>query len=416
MRKKRVSVALLALVFCGGMAAAQPGEPPSRGKLPGTTGWTDEGQQTNYDVFLKPAGAVRAVMLFVDFANHRADAAPDGFRQTQRYYDFLVPGAVQWYKDSSYNALKLDVTPVHKWYHMSRPDDAYDFARGLTWEKHVAYVEEALSLADGDVDFSQYSLFYIVPVRSASQITFSPTYIDDSPFWGWPAWVVKDGVNIRWGVTTGQDAWLSWGSKILNHETSHTFGLPDLYAFVPQWIWMGTSYYSDYHYFVGGWDLMGLISGQAPDLLAWHKWKLGWVADNQVDVVTKAGTTEHHLTPVERNGSNKLLVVRTGETTAYGVELRLRLVTDASAVDTGVLIYRIDSSTWSGYGPIEVMDASPGGTAIPARSLDAACFGVGPNRVSTFTDAASGVTITVTKQAGENAFVRVEKASDTVFE
>jgi M6 family metalloprotease-like protein len=302
-RRVVVTVAVVLLSLCR-PAFAQQGEPPSAGKLPGLTGWTDEGQDNNWQVFLKPAGKIRAVMLFVDFPNHAASEAPMPFGNTETYYEFLGPGAVQWYKDSSYNALNLEITPIHKWYHMSHVDDDYLFERGLTWEAHVNYAGEALALADADVDFSKFDLFYIVPVRTASKITFSPAYIDDSPYWGWPAWVVLDNANITHGVTTGQDAWTYWGSKVLNHETNHTFGLPDLYAFDGKWTWAGKQWLWDYHYFVGGWELMGLITGPAPDLLAWHKWKLGWVTDDQVDVVTKAGTTEHHLTPIERNGSN----------------------------------------------------------------------------------------------------------------
>jgi M6 family metalloprotease-like protein len=452
-----VVVLLLSVLASAGLAVAQPGEPASAGKLSGTTGWTDEGQDTNYEIFLRPAGKIRAVMIFVDFPNHLAAEAPGDYRDTRSYYDFLVPGAVQWYKNSSYNAVDLQVTAVHKWYHMSQPDDFYGFLRGLTWEDHVRYVGEALALADSDVDFSKFDIFYIVPVRSASGITYSPTYIDDGPYYGMPTRAVLDGVNIRWGVTTGQDAWDSWGSKLLNHETGHIFGLPDLYAFAGKlvgegnwvwheagwvwqegnwvweggqwvwhpgqwlwqeaqwvWVWEGTPVL-DFHYFVGGWDLMGLISGPAPDLLAWHKWKLGWVADDQVDVVTKAGTTEHHLTPIERNGSNKLLVVRTGQTTAYAVELRLPLVNDRSSADSGVLIYKVDSSVTSGEGPVRVIDASPNAPA-GVHDLDTACFGTGAGKVRSFTDTAAGVTITVIKQSGENAFVRVEKVTDTIFE
>jgi len=412
-----ILASLLALLVTAAPVSAQPGEPASAGKLPGTTGWTDEGMDTNFGVFLEPSGKIRAVMIFVDFPNRLASDAGEGFRETQAYYDFLVPGAVRWYKNSSYNAVSLEVTPVHKWYHMSRTDDTYGFARGLTWETHVEYVSEALALADEDVDFSQFDVFYIVPVRSAAAISFSPAYIDDSPFWGYPTWVVLDGVNIRYGVTTGQDAWDWWGSKVLNHETNHVFGLPDLYSFNGQWVWTETGWFYDSHFFVGGWDLMGLITGPAPDLLAWHKWKLGWVTDDQVDVVTKAGTTEHHLTPVERKGSNKLLVVRTGQTTAYAIELRLPMVNDAAAADSGILIYKVDSSVGTGYGPVRIVDASPGGPRPEGVwDLDVACFGTKPGKVQTFTDAEAGVTITVLKQAGENAFVKVDKAFDTIYQ
>ncbi len=51
-----VVVLFIAVLASAGFAVAQPGEPASAGKLSGTTGWTDEGQDTNYEIFLKPAG------------------------------------------------------------------------------------------------------------------------------------------------------------------------------------------------------------------------------------------------------------------------------------------------------------------------------------------------------------------------
>ncbi|HHW19458.1 MAG TPA: M6 family metalloprotease domain-containing protein [Firmicutes bacterium] len=341
-------------------------------------------------------------MLFVDFPNAPVSEAPDGYRDTQPYYEWLAPAAREWFRTSSYGRLNLETTPVDRWYHMSRNDYEYGFRRGLTWEAHVEYIKEAVRLADNDVDFSLYDLVYIVPTRNASNITYSPAFIDDTD-----AAIIADRKPITHGVTFGQDMW-HWGYKVLNHETLHTFGLPDTYAFVPKTV----DSKNDWHYYVGGWDLMGLISGHAPDLFAWHKWKLGWIDDTQVDVVTAAGTTEHHLTPVERPGGPKMVVIRTGNTTAYVVESRRSLRNDSDAKDSGVLIYRVDSSVWTGHGCIQVIDASPGGDLWPSRDLDLACFGTGGGRVSTFTDEEAGITITVIRQAGENDFVRVTKTTN----
>lgn len=86
-----------------------------------------------------------------------------------------------------------------------------------------------------------------------------------------------------------------WGFKVLNHETGHLLGLPDLYAFKP--LTVGSK--RDIHYYVGGWDLMGWISGHAPDFFAWSKSKLGWIEKGQVDVVVERGITGGHLAPIE---------------------------------------------------------------------------------------------------------------------
>ncbi len=284
---------------------------------------------------------------------------------------------------------------------MSKNDDVYGFQRGISFEQHVEYIKEAVSLADADVDFSQYDLVYIVPPKNASAITFSPAYIDDTD-----KQVIADGTPITHGATFGQDMW-RWGYKVLNHETLHTFGLPDLYAFE------GQGPPIDYHYYVGGWDLMGLISGHAPELLAWHKWKLGWIKDQHVDVVSQSGTTFHHLAPVEKPGGTKMAVVRTGETTAYVIESRRPLRNDKTACDSGVLIYKVDSAAQSGYGPIRIVDATTGGDSTSScKNIDRASFGVGDGKVSSFHDSEAGVTITVVRQSDDQDYVKVEKEHD----
>ncbi|HEU5108762.1 MAG TPA: hypothetical protein VFT95_09415, partial [Micromonosporaceae bacterium] len=199
-----------------------------------------------------------------------------------------------------------------------------------------------------------------------------------------------DGREFRQVVTFGQDMW-RWGFKVLNHESGHTFSLPDLYA------------YAGGHPFVGGWDLMGLISGPAPDNLAWHKWKLGWLDTAQLGCVNAPGTTQHTLTPLSAPGGVKAVVVRTGTTTALVAEVRTRAGLDAAACDTGVLIYRVDSAVNSGSGPVRVVDAHPA-TAACGDPLGDATFDLGAGEVSSYAEAgvrfdllARGYTLRVTR-------------------
>ncbi|MEM2342213.1 MAG: M6 family metalloprotease domain-containing protein [Candidatus Bathyarchaeia archaeon] len=367
------------------------------GKLPSVTGWIDEGHNTNYSIFLRPLGALKAVMLFVDFPNAPATQAPNGYQDTQSYYERLAP-AREWFLNSSYGLLNLEITPINQWYHMSRNDYEYGFTRGLTWEAHVEYIKEVIKLADNDVDFSNYDIIYIVPTKNADGITYSPAYIDSTG-----GMIEADGKPIRHVVTFGQDMWY-WGYKVLCHETLHLFGLPDLYAFEP----IIVESKLEWHYYVGGWSLMGLISGHAPDLFAWEKWKLGWISDTQVNVVTLAGTTWHNLTPVERAGGIKMVVIRIGYTTAYVIESRRPLGNDWKAKDSGVLIYKVDSSVQSGYGPIRVFDAYPREDRWPSRDLDHACFGTIEGKNSTFIDEKTGITVKVIYQDDEHEHDLIE--------
>ncbi|WP_274366167.1 M6 family metalloprotease domain-containing protein [Paenibacillus thermotolerans] len=369
------------------------------GKLPNAAHWTNEGiVDTDYDIFLRPSGKLNAVMIFVDFPNALSTEAEEGYRDTKPYFDWFSPATENWYSNSSFGALQLIITPIHRWFHMSRIDADYGFERGLTFDKHAEYVSEAVKLAAEEVDFALYDLVYIVPSKNATAITFSPAYIDQSK-----QRIVVNGTAVVYGATIGQDMW-RWGYKVLVHETSHTFGLPDLYAFEAK----GTSL--DIHYYVGGWDVMGDISGHASEHLGWHKWKLGWLKDNQVDVIHSRGTTNHVLTPIELpDNETKLIVIRIGETSAYVVESRRSLNNDINALDQGVLIYIVNSGIETGYGPIQIVSPIPGDLPETRTSMNNACFGKKSGKVSTFSDPNQGIEVNVLRHSQQGDYIEVKK-------
>lgn len=337
--------------------------------LPGRTGWTDEGHDTDRVQFQPATGTRRVLTVYVDFPDAPATDT------TEPYAAHLAPAA-DWMRTASYGRLRLSVTSLHRWIRMPADSTSYGFARGLTFEAHEKYVRDAIAAADPYADFSRYDMVYIVPTRRAAAIPFSPTYLHDPATPG----VTADGTRLKWAVTFGQDMW-RWGHKVVAHETGHTFGLPDLYSFT-----------GPTHQYAGGWDVMGDISGAAPQFLGWHSWKLGWTRDRQVACLAGPGHRTVRLTPVERPGGTKIAVLRTGETTAYVAESRRTERNDRSACSSGVLIYRIDSATPTGEGPVRVMSPNPS-TPPPAgcTQLDLAAFQPG----QTFTDPDTGVRIAV---------------------
>jgi hypothetical protein len=101
---------------------------------------------------------------------------------------------------------------------------------------------------------------------------------------------------------------------------------------------------------------MGLITGTAPDLFAWHKWKLKWIDDNQVRCVSDPGTSRHIITPLERQGGVKMVVVRLNETAALAMELRTKYGLDRDTCSEGLLLYTVNTAVPSGSGPIVVLN------------------------------------------------------------
>ncbi|WP_019891263.1 M6 family metalloprotease domain-containing protein [Streptomyces purpureus] len=378
---------LLLLLPGASTATARPtADSVSSCALRGTTGWTDEGHDIDHSVFQRARGTIRVAMIFVDFSDAPATETPasDAAR--------ITPGA-DWLWKASYGKTWLAITQHQKWARMPRKSTEYGFARGLTHETHEAYIKDAVAAADPWVNFSAYDMVYVVPTRNAAAISFTPAYVYDPGTAG----VVADGNRLEWAVTFGQDMW-HWGPALVGHETAHTFGLPDLYAFDAG---------ADAHRFVGGWDVMGLVGGAGPQYFAWHSWKLGWTADSQVVCRASKGSDTVYLTAVEYGSGTKMAVVRTGPTTAYVVESRRAIQADSRLCSTGALIYKIDTSAVTGQGPVRVMDAKP--TAAPAvgcRPLDDAPFWAGQS----FTDAAAGVRIEVLSADGYGETVRVTKS------
>ncbi|MEG3614404.1 M6 family metalloprotease domain-containing protein [Isoptericola haloaureus] len=323
------------------------------------------------DQAIPATGTVHATTVFVDFSD-----APAGADTLGAAGDNLRSG-VDYLEDISGGRLALQVAASDSWVRMPEPSTAYPFERGLTYAEHVRYIEDAVAAADPSVDFSDTDVVWVVATAEAEAISYSPTtnFLD----------VTVDGNRLTHAVTIGADQW-SWGGLVLAHESGHTFGLPDLYL---------TEAPADdpgnHHAAVGGWDLMGLISGHAPELFTWSRWQLGWIDDEQVVCADGTTPSSAELVPVPATASadasqDAMLVLPVGATTAVVVENRQRTGYDDGALATGALVYTVDTSVRSGDGPLRVVDATPGSAA----GLDDAPFGPGDR----WTEPTTGATLT----------------------
>jgi M6 family metalloprotease-like protein len=305
----------------------------------GNTYLGEGGPGIDFTVHPKPVGTIHATMLFVDFSDAPHDTSPDA------YWNQLRSGA-DYLHEESYGRLTLSITPVLQWFRMSKPSSAYGFGPGFTLALHTAYVREAVALADPTVDFSGSTYVYVVAARNSA--------IPNSPAWLSSATdrVTADGATLGNGATFGNDMWV-WGGGVLAHETGHTFGLPDLYAFNPA----PGPYENDFPY-VGGWSLMSWITPLG-ESFAWEKERLGWLDAKQLSCV-RTGSATKTITPLETVGGLKAVVVRTGSSTADVVEVRQQIGGDAGLCDHGVLVYKVDGTIASGNGPIQLLTRGTG--------------------------------------------------------
>lgn len=280
---------------------------------------------------LPSMGDVRSLVLFVDFADAPAQLTP------QQMFANVSPEAERFQETVSYGRMHWTLEPHFVWLRLSQPSSVYGDGLG-TYEGHTGFIQEAVTLADAEVDFSSVDSV-VVLANPASDVGYGPAMVA-GPGFGYTA----DGVTFANGVTSGADL-TYWGSLWLNHETGHTLGLPDLYAFD------GAG--DEIHRFVGEFGVMGMISGRAPEHFAIERWQLGWLDDGQM-VCVQEGTRDVELTAVESVGGTKAVMVPVGPTRLIVVESRRPIGYDSALGEPGALVYVVDSGVATGTGPIVV--------------------------------------------------------------
>ncbi|WP_177240256.1 M6 family metalloprotease domain-containing protein, partial [Streptomyces monashensis] len=207
--------------------------------------------------YTHPTGTLDAVLVFLSFPDAIPRLTParltaDHFPATSRYYE-----------QASYGRFTLRAHPVNHWLRMPKPSTAYAMKRDWSAEKRGTYLRDAFAAADKDVDFSRYQVVYLVADPDAPGVDSDATKVVnlDTP-------IHVDGTDVRRVVTVFEKH--PPDRLVLAHETGHVFDLPDLYH-------RPVDGKGDWDTYVGDWDLMGSQFGLAPDLFAWHKWKLGWL-------------------------------------------------------------------------------------------------------------------------------------------
>ncbi|WP_328223168.1 M6 family metalloprotease domain-containing protein [Streptomyces sp. NBC_00310] len=362
-----------------------------------------EGLDTWNSAYPRPTRDLDAVLVFLSFP----DAAP--LTTPAELTADHFPATSEFFERASYGKFALRPHPRRAWLEMPRPSTAYAIRRDWNATHRSAYLRDALATADPHVDFSRYDIVYFVADPHAPGVDSDATKVVNLEH---PLEV--DGTDLRRVVTVFERH--PPDRLVLAHETGHVFDLPDLYH-------RPSDGKGDWDTHVGDWDLMGSQFALAPDLFAWHKWKLGWLEPRQVACVRGTGSTWLTLEAVgagpkgayegetgedeggavgyagggggvvEAAGAGagagvgagdgagggggggvaagpgvrvfgagrgtKLAVVRTGPDSALGIEARGAVGNDASVCTQGVLVYRIRGGAESGSGPIEVLDSHP---------------------------------------------------------
>ncbi|MEU6354238.1 M6 family metalloprotease domain-containing protein [Streptomyces sp. NPDC047072] len=353
-----------------------------------------EGVDTWNAAYPRPARALDAVMVFLSFP----DAAP--LTTPAELTADHFPATTRFFERASYGRFTLRPHPLRHWIRMPKPSTAYAIQRDWNAEHRGAYLRDALAAADAEVDFSRYDVVYFVADPDAPGVDSDATKVVnlDVP-------LRADGTDIRRVVTVFEKH--PPDRLVLAHETGHVFDLPDLYH-------RPVDGKGDWDTYVGDWDLMGSQFGLAPDLFAWHKWKLGWLERRQVVCVRGSAPTRLTLEPLEAGPTGagifglghgtKLAVVRTGPDSVLAFEARAAVGNDTAVCRQGILVYRVHSGAMSGDGPVQVLDAHPHTEACWNHSVYPPLADAPVSEGESFTAPDSDVRITVEGRTGSGAW------------
>lgn len=324
-------------------------------------------------------------ILFADFPDAEATKTPEEAYQ-------LVAGAADTFKSLSYGKFEYAMNPVYKWYRLSKSLSEYvnhDDPEGRRGPVQ-GYIEEVIALADPDVDFSSTDEVVIITNPDVQLLDIGPAH-PRSPGYGFTA----DGHEILNAVTSGYDL-NGWGSIWLNHEATHTLGLPDLYAYVAQ----DPSNRYDNMRFAGQYSYMAYngFDGNAPELTAWERWVLGWLTDDQMTCWNpfRDGEVTALLTPIVAAGGSKAIVVPLSDSKVAVVESRRRGGLDQNLHKEGALVYVVDGGLATGHGPLQVIPSDtndPKFLQAPRSPGEYATFG--GLRFEVLTSDSSGDTVRV---------------------
>ena len=336
---------------------------------------------------MSSTGSPRVAVLFVDFPNVNA------VNSTESVFSKSIPGAEYYLETMSSGKLDLQFEPLHKWLRMSGEHESYDW---LLSDDYLRFMQEAVDLADPDFDFSEIDSVIVIADEKA--LSF-PSIVGFSPE---PVTVISgllpvDGNVIRNGVLRGAD-YGDYSAEAISHEMGHIMGLPDTYEVVD----ISTAY----HTHVGNFGIMGQIVPmdfnrslsdrfKGNEMLAWHRWQLGWIEDSEVFCATSS-TTSIKLGPLTKNLGSRMLVMPVDSSRVLVAENRAIDGYDQNLLTGGILVYSVDERIATGKGPIKVQGDYSGDWPDSSVLLQ-------PGEKITVT----GYEISVTSKVGNNYFIEI---------
>jgi M6 family metalloprotease-like protein len=338
-------------------------------------------------------GNRKGLVLYVEFPDVQATSS-----LKSSWEKSSIPIAEKLMKESSYGKFNLRVDATKAIYKLTKPSTYYNLIEApgggpvpnAPRPKLDEVIHDAMALADPDIDFSQYSFVTVASPDSETLSLGGATGL---------------GPNLKQfdGVTFTKAAFQALNGltpitkkyKTLNftHDIGHLLGLMHPYPDM-----------SPVH---GAWDIMWNFAYQN-DFLGWNKWKLNWIADEQISCLDKNFTGEFValISPVGTiSNDKKIVVIKVDATNALAIEVRRKSTFDSlKSSDEGVIVYKVDTTKTQSQGPFTII--SNPSKVINCENFTCVLGTMKPGESTKI----SGLEIKVIQSSSEGDYVSIKKS------
>jgi len=297
------------------------------------------------------SGLLRIAIVYVDFSDYRWQREESTYELTtflidpiQAYYDAMSGGRIQFEWVALDEIISLPLRA-----------EEYNITRGMD-EGRVDIKNAVNTILERQLNLNEWdAILYginpdvpeaIADVSSASLIGGA----NDSYFYH----------MALLGMDTRRSGYVS-----IAHEMGHMFGLPDLYVNVcynNQVCNDGTVNWLLQFQHAGSWSLMSRADHPNNELMGWERYKIGWIADEEVHCIAKKEEHIIHVHPLNSEGlGSRLIAINLNESQNLIIEMR-KQDTYCKTCYTGLLVYTMDTSITHESGYVKVVR--------PAHSTD----------------------------------------------
>ena len=378
---------------------------------------------------LRASGTLRVAVLFVDFPDATAPYA------AEEEAEMGLPFMEEALESSSYGGLDIEFVPLYRWLRAEHSHVRY--LEGSSGNEVLSgYIDaEAVRLADPHFDFEGIdSLMVVMPsTHLLGGTARGGVETDEGP--------VLHTLRVNAFPQDWTEGPFPWG-WVATHEFLHLLGLVDMYPFGPvelhappdgeTWIYGAFGFMSLLSYYLaptsdippvavvqesdGSRSTESLLGSTASEMLAWSRWQLGWLSDDQV-LCIRENRANFDLTPLAEPGNgtamaaiplsrHEVIVLESRRPTGFDLPYEEprpgggRIVQPA-LLHEGVLVYRVDASISTGDMPIRLLDDA-GDLVVSGYPV----LGLGESVTL------NGYTITVVADDGDTHTVDIARTGD----